>query len=130
MNKIIALLLLFLLTAVSCQQPAIPEATPIFLKHWLPEFMPPTVRDGLLFVDDSQGFGSLEDMVAEFTAWGETFAPAPVAFQFGYQSDRLWWDDLENPPQAIGEKLVTAVPNLAGLYWVDFTILEMFPPER
>ena len=102
----------------------------IFLKHWLPEFMPPTVRDGLVFVDDSQGFSSLEEMVAEFTAWGETFAPAPVGFQYGYQSDQDWWGELQNPPQEIGESLLTAVPNTAGLYWVYFTVLEVFPPER
>jgi hypothetical protein len=101
----------------------------VFLKHWLPEYMPPTYRDGLFFIDDSQGFDSLEAMVAEFTAWGETFAPAPVGFQYGYGSDQKWWGELDNPPQAIGERLLTAVPHTAGLYWVDFTVLDLFPPE-
>lgn len=101
----------------------------IFLKHWLPEFMPPTVRDGIVFVDDSQGLGSLEEMVTEFTAWGAAFAPAPVAFQFGYESDKPWWRKLENPPAEIGAALLTAVPNTTGLYWVDFTVLEVFPPK-
>ncbi len=102
----------------------------IFLKHWLPEYMPPTYRDGLLFIDDSQGFNSLDEMVAEFTLWGETFAPSPVGFQYGYQSDQTWWQELANPPQEIGERLITAVPNTAGLYWVDFTVLDVFPPEK
>ncbi|MBE7529355.1 MAG: hypothetical protein HND44_11930 [Chloroflexi bacterium] len=102
----------------------------IFLKHWLPAYMPPTYRDGLFFIDDSQGFASLEEMVSEFTTWGKIFAPSPVGFQYGYQSDRKWWQELENPPQAIGEQLITAVPHTAGLYWVDFTVLDMFPPER
>ena len=52
----------------------------LFLKHWLVEKMPPTARDGLVFIDDSQGHGSLSAMVAEFTVWGQTFAPAPVGF--------------------------------------------------
>lgn len=102
----------------------------LFLKHWLPEYMPPTVRDGLVFVDDSQGFQSFEELAAEFTAWGEWFAPAPVAFQYGYTSDRRWWQELENPPQEIGQRLLTAVPNTVGLYWVDFTVLDVFPPEE
>ena len=58
----------------------------VLVKHWLIEKMPPTYRDGLVFVDDSQGHGSLANMVNEFTAWGQAFAPAPVGFQFGYQS--------------------------------------------
>ena len=47
----------------------------VLVKHWLPEKMPPTYRDGLVFVDDSQGLGSLSAMVSEFSVWGQTFAP-------------------------------------------------------
>ncbi len=101
----------------------------VFLKHWLPEYMPPTVRDGLVFVDDSQGVASLDEMVAEFAVWGETFAPAPVGFQYGYDSDKPWWGELENPPGDIGDAILEAVPNTTGLFWVDFTVLELFPPE-
>ena len=38
----------------------------VLVKHWLIEKMPPTHRDGLVFVDDSQGHGSLANMVTEF----------------------------------------------------------------
>ena len=58
----------------------------LFLKHWEQAKMPPTVRDGITFIDDSQIFPSLDAMVAEFRRWGEAFAPAPVGFQFGYPS--------------------------------------------
>ena len=44
-----------------------------FLKHWLPERMPPSFRTGLLFIDDSQQFPSLEAMVDEYLL--ETFQP-------------------------------------------------------
>ena len=70
----------------------------LFLKHWLTEKMPHTYRDGILFVDDSQDFDSMVMMVDEFETWGEYFAPAPVAYQFGYQSDQPWWGDFEDPP--------------------------------
>jgi len=66
----------------------------MFLKHWLVEKMPPTVREGLLFVDDSQIFPSLDAMAEDFGRWARTFAPSPVAFQFGYPSDRPWWSKL------------------------------------
>lgn len=100
----------------------------LFLKHWEIGKMPPTEREGLLFIDDSQMLESLEVMVAEFADWGEAFAPAPVGFQYGYESDRPWWQKLDNPPAAIGQSILDAVPNTEGLYWVDFTAIEMFPP--
>jgi hypothetical protein len=100
----------------------------LFLKHWLIEKMPPTAREGILFVDDSQQFPSLDVMVDEFVDWGEAFAPAPVAFQFGYRADQRWWGELDDPPGEIGERILAAVPNTEALYWVDFTVLEVFPP--
>jgi hypothetical protein len=102
----------------------------LFLKHWLPEKMPPTLRDGLLFVDDSQELASLDEMVAEFSDWGETFAPAPVGFQYGYGSDKVWWGEVEDTAGEIGNAILTAVPNTTGLYWVDFTVLDVFPPDK
>jgi hypothetical protein len=101
----------------------------LFLKHWEAGKLPPTVRDGITFIDDSQIFPSLDAMVAEFKRWGEAFAPAPVGFQFGYPSDRPWWRRLDDPPRRIGEAILAAVPNLAGLYWVDFSVREVFPPD-
>lgn len=102
----------------------------LFLKHWEIEMMPPTLREGILFVDDSQDFTSLDQMVEEFKAWGEAFAPAPVAFQFGYDADEAWWKAFEDPASEIGKRILAEVPNTQGLYWVDFTVLRVFPPER
>ena len=100
----------------------------LFLKHWLIEKMPPNARDGLLFIDDSQILPSLEAMVDEFAVWGEAFAPAPVGFQYGYESDRPWWSQLDDPPTDVGQAILDRVPNTEGLYWVDFTVLDLFPP--
>ncbi len=100
----------------------------LFLKHWLVEKMPPTLRDGLLFVNDGQIFPDLNEMVSEFAGWGRAFAPAPVAFQVGYRSDRPWWIRLDDPPRDIGRSLAAAIPNTESIFWVDFTTLEVFPP--
>ena len=102
----------------------------LFLKHFEAEKMPPTMRDGLLFIDDSQIYPSLDAMVDEFTEWARTFAPAPVAFQYGYLSDRPWWVKLDDPPAEIGRRILEVAPNTAGLFWVDFSVLEVFPPDR
>src|SRR5262245_40454407 len=101
----------------------------VFLKHWLVEKMPPTYRTGLVVIDDSQGHGSLQAMVDEFKLWGQAFAPAPVGFQYGYQSDRKWWRKLSDPPKTIGDALLAAIPNTQDLLWVDFTAYDIWPPE-
>jgi hypothetical protein len=99
----------------------------LFLKHWLTKQMPPTLREGLLFVDDSQIFDSMEPMVSEFAEWGKHFAPAPVAFQIGYPSDEKWWSQLKDPPKDLGSKILQAVPNTEAIFWVDFSITDVFP---
>ncbi|HSB65650.1 MAG TPA: hypothetical protein VLD65_03675 [Anaerolineales bacterium] len=100
----------------------------LFLKHWEAGKLPHSKIDSLLFVDDSQMFASLEHMLAEFAEWGRHFYPAPVAYQFGYPADKKWWSRYEDPPKVIGEAILKVVPNTAGLYWVNFSALEVFPP--
>ncbi|HEX7620322.1 MAG TPA: hypothetical protein VF359_03895 [Anaerolineales bacterium] len=99
----------------------------VFLKHWLTSQMPPTYRDGLVFVDDSQGFRTMGAMMTEFTAWGQYFNPSPVGFQFGYASDRAWWSKLSDPPRTIGNGILAKVPNTMDLVWVDFTAHDIWP---
>jgi len=99
----------------------------LFLKHWLTEKMPPTYRTGIMFLDDSQQFSDLAGMVDEFKQWGSTFAPSPVGFQYGYEADQTWWGQLANPPQAIGQELIRNIPNVTDLYWVDFTMEQIWP---
>ena len=67
--------------------------------------------------------------VSEFGAWGQAFNPAPVGFQYGYQSDKGWWSDLADPPSDIGNALLQAIPNTRDLVWVDFTAYDIWPPE-
>jgi len=100
----------------------------LFLKHWEQDRMPPTYRDGVVFVDDSQQFASLGQMVDEFAAWGSAYPSSPVAFQYGYPADETWWGELDDPPADIGRAILDRVPNTEALYWVDFTALQMFPP--
>jgi hypothetical protein len=100
----------------------------LFLKHWEKSRMPPGYRDGIVFVDDGQQFDSLESMMAHFTDWGKAFYPAPVAFQYGYPSDRVWWEHIPDPADEIGRQILACVPNAGGLFWVDFTVLDVFPP--
>ncbi len=99
----------------------------LFLKHWLVSKMPPTYREGIVFLDDSQEFRTLDEMVAEFQLWGKAFAPSPVGFQFGYPADRAWWQKLKNPPRDIGKSILEKISNTSDLYWVDFSLKQIWP---
>jgi hypothetical protein len=101
----------------------------MFLKHFREDVMPPTFRDGILFVDDSQIFKSSDEMIEEFAKWGRTFAPAPVGFQYGYQSDKPWWSKMKDPVKEIGDRILAATPNAETLIWVDFSVQDVFPPD-
>lgn len=101
----------------------------MFLKHFRENVMPPTFRDGIMFVDDSQIFKSSDEMIEEFAKWGKTFAPSPVGFQYGYPSDRPWWSLLKDPVKELGDRILAATPNTEALIWVDFTVQEVFPPD-
>ena len=99
----------------------------LFTKHWLISKMPPTFRTDIVFVDDSQDLPNMNSMIDEFADWANAFAPAKVAFQFGYDSDKPWWGNLSDPPKGIGDALIARCSNISDLYWVDFTAYDIWP---
>jgi hypothetical protein len=101
----------------------------LFTKHWLQSKMPPTFRTDMVFVDDSQIFSDMNSMVKEFTEWADAFAPAKVAFQFGYDDDKKWWSKLANPPKQIGDAILCKCSNVSDLYWVDFNAYAIWPED-
>jgi hypothetical protein len=101
----------------------------LFLKHWEINKMPPTAREDIVFVNDSQMFDSLGNMLEEFETWAEYFTPAKVGFQYGYSADKKWWGTMQNPVHTIGNEILKRAPNTVGLYWVDFTLLDIYPPK-
>jgi len=101
----------------------------LFLKHWEIEWMPPNEREGIAFINDHQDFESLDAMLENFSAWGQHFEGYPVGYQFGYPSDRNWWREFDDPPGEIGRAILQNIDNTQALFWVDFTIHEVFPPK-
>lgn len=100
----------------------------LFLKHWDRQWMPPTYRGEIVFVDDSQIFKRAEDMVTEFvTSWADYFYPSLVIFQIGYKPDRPWWQKMSNPPQTLGDEIWKRVRQDCGLIWVDFSLRDVLP---
>jgi hypothetical protein len=99
----------------------------LFLKHWLIEKMPTTHAADIVFTDDSQGFSNINALADEFSQWATNFWPSKVCFQIGYDSDRSWWSQFADPYKTITDKLTSEIPNCNGVYWVDFTLLSIYP---
>jgi hypothetical protein len=99
----------------------------VFLKHYDPNYLPQTYRDGIVFVDDSENVGSATNLMNDFKAFAQRFSPAPLAFQFGYPSDKSWWSAYADPPKTIGDMILNAIPNTVGLFWVDFSMPDIWP---
>jgi hypothetical protein len=97
------------------------------LTHWQTGNMPPTYRTGLYFLYDGHGFHSLDDMVSKCASWGKSFPDNPVGFYIGFLSDDGWWRDYDDPYYKIGSKLLERIDNAKGLYWVSFSIKDIYP---
>ena len=94
----------------------------LFIKHWKTTHMPPSYRHpGLWFLSDSQNFEGLEEMLLEFEKWGKTFNGNDTGYQFGYKSDKKWWQGLPYPHTAIALSIFSQLPETRFLFWVDFT---------
>lgn len=89
------------------------------LTHWGVDKMPPTYRAGLYFLYDGHGFSSLDDMIARFESWGNSFPDNPVGFYIGFPTDEVWWGRYDDPLYTIGDALLKKIRNTRGIYWFD-----------
>ena len=83
--------------------------------------------EGLIYVNDSQQFHSLDDVKEDFSDWAAYYAPYPVMFQIGYKADRPIWNEFDNPAKEFGEAILEACTsgNDIGIIWVDFTLCDV-----
>ena len=97
----------------------------LFVKHWREDYLP-SKMEGLIYVNDSQQFHSLDDVKEDFADWAAYYAPYPVMFQIGYKADRPIWNEFDNPLQEFGEAILEACTsgNDIGIIWVDFTLCD------
>ena len=99
----------------------------VFVKHWDERWLPPSNRDGLIFVSDSQYYDSPAQQRDDFAEWARHYAPSPVMFQIGYRADKeTVWGGYANPAKELGEFIVSGCNsgNDVGIIWVDFTLKE------
>lgn len=99
----------------------------MFLKHWKEEKMPSAHPEGLVLMQDAQDFGNYSAMMKDYEEWGKTFSNASVGYQFGYEIDRHIWSKMKDPFTTISDDILRKIPNAMSVYWVDFTIRDVFP---
>ncbi|MBO4404394.1 MAG: hypothetical protein J5780_03580 [Treponema sp.] len=95
----------------------------VFLKHWKPSIMPPSYRDGMIFVIDTQGKSSLSSYRQEVQDFAKAFKGNPVMFQIGYNDDKSIWGKLS--VKEFAEELTKGLSSSSyniGIVWVDFTL--------
>ena len=110
----------------------------VFIKHWIDDYLTEgEAVDGFVYIDDSQGFRpgknstAVEKMCNDFADWAESFAPCPVMFQIGYESDKnRVWGSMGNPAEQAGKAIIDeckdrGLTNYIGIIWVDFTLKEV-----
>lgn len=99
-----------------------PEYT-VFVKHWDTAWLP-TRMEGLIYVNDSQQFMNMDQVISEFSDWARTYAPQPVMFQIGYDADTWIWNKYTNPAKEFGQAIIDGCKsgNEVGIIWVDFTL--------
>jgi hypothetical protein len=102
----------------------------LFLKHWRPEHMPTSNNTSVVYVSDNAQFADYADMMTKFETWGSTFSTRNVAFQVGYPYDEVnvWSALMPDPMAQIGADLFANISNCVGVYWVDFSIMNVYPP--
>lgn len=103
----------------------------LFLIHFIIRYLPPTARQGIVFISDVQGFGygGLQSMVSQFKHWGENFSQTEVGFIIGYDTDIGWWQKLIDPVREIGLALTKNISNCHYVIWYhpESTLTPMYP---
>ncbi|HUU47897.1 MAG TPA: hypothetical protein VMW55_03840 [Nitrosopumilaceae archaeon] len=101
----------------------------LLLKHWDWSYLSNARPDNVLFLTNSEEIGSLSATTSEYIAWIDHFGDAQVGFQIGYPSDQSWWSNFEDPASSIMNPVLESRPNanIGAVYWVDFSVLKVFP---
>lgn len=123
----------------------------IFIKHYDQSKLPKGIT-GMTYCTDTMGFSSESQAVGNYVAgddsyagFAATFAPNPIAYQFGYDEyqysgnqtfgggDLNWLNPLGTngqPALKLIQDLQAKIPTsqqIQGVFWVDFTIASQFP---
>jgi hypothetical protein len=97
----------------------------LFLKHYDKLFLCPVYRGQIIFVDDTEQFRDMNELVTEMIDFADCFFPNPVVYQIGYPEDKNWWRRYPFPLMHIGRTLAQNTQQDCGIIWVDFTLRDL-----
>ncbi|MCK7480228.1 MAG: hypothetical protein M0C28_25420 [Candidatus Moduliflexus flocculans] len=100
----------------------------MFLKHFREDVMPPTVRDGIPFVDEQPDLHVPGPPGRRTRQMGPDLRPgARPGSNTATRPTRPWWGPMKDPVKEIGDRILAATPNTEMLIWVDFPVRDVFP---
>ncbi|HEX7576331.1 MAG TPA: hypothetical protein VF360_08125, partial [Candidatus Methanoperedens sp.] len=100
----------------------------LMIKHFDKSKLPTQIPKDILVIDDSQENENLNTLVSEHVAMEKQYPKNPYGAQIGYPSDKIIWGSMSDPVKQLGSAVQTAIGRPISVFWVDFSITEVFPP--
>ena len=100
----------------------------LMIKHFDASKLPTGIPKDILIIDDSQQNENLNTLVSEHVAMENQYPENPYGAQIGYPSDKIIWGSMSDPVKQLGSAVQTAIGRPISVFWVDFSITEVFPP--
>jgi len=97
----------------------------VFVKHWIPTYCGTSAVSDVIYINDTQGYKSSNELTKEFADWARYYSPNDVGFQIGYDNDSAWWNLMTDPLAEITAEIDATIPDqTCHIYWVDFSLQE------
>ena len=99
----------------------------LMIKHFEESKLPTGIPSDVLIVCDDEQNGNLNTLVSEHVVMEKQFPNNPFGAQYGYPSDENIWDSMQDPVKQIGDAIRNAIGRPISLFWVDFSIEQLYP---
>ena len=102
----------------------------LVIKHYDENKLPTGIPTDILVICDDEQNGDLITLVADHKLMERQYPGNPFGSQIGYPSDQLIWSGQTDPAKYIGSAIQTAIGRPVSVFWVDFSIITVFPPSQ
>lgn len=100
----------------------------LMIKHFDESKLPTGIPTDILVICDDENNGDLNTLVTEHVAMENQYPNNSYGAQIGYPSDKNIWGSMSDPAKEVGLAVQTAIGRPISVFWVDFTITNVFPP--
>ncbi len=102
----------------------------LMIKHFEESKLPTGITTDILVVCDDEQNGNLSTLVSEHKSMSSQYPNNKFGAQIGYPSDKNIWGSMSDPIKQIGSAIKTEIGRPISVFWVDFSIKEVFPTSQ